>query len=53
MNKAQWLIVGKNNLTGKTEVLDVFETIIEAIKMRYDYALAYGNTWTITVNKKV
>ena len=53
MNKTQWLIKGTNKTTGKTEVLDSYETVSEAIKMRYQYQLAYGVNWTISVNKKV
>lgn len=53
MNNTQWLIKGYNKTTGKTEVLDVFETVAEGIKMRYQYELAYGSNWTITLNKKV
>lgn len=46
-----WLI--KGTYQGKTEILDSFSTMAEAIKMRAEYALAYGNSWTITVAKKV
>lgn len=49
--RQQWLIKGTCN--GKTEVLDSYESFSEAIKMRYEYALAYGPKWDITVCKKV
>ncbi len=51
MTKTQWLIKGTNN--GKTEILDSFESLTEAIKMRYEYQLAYGIRWSITIHKKV
>lgn len=46
-----WLIKGIYN--GKTETLDVFDSLTEAIKMRYQYELAYGKQWTITINKNI
>lgn len=51
--RQQWLIKGINKLTGKTEVLDSYETLTEAYKARYDFSKAYGVNWTITINKKV
>lgn len=46
-----WLIKGTYN--GKTEVLDSFDSLTEAIKMRREYELAYGIKWTITINKNL
>lgn len=49
--RQQWVIKGTYN--GKTEILDSFDSVSEAIKMRYEYSIAYGPSWTISVHKAV
>lgn len=44
-----WQIIG--TYQGKTEVLDAYNTMSEAIKMLAEYRLAYGNSWTIDIKK--
>tara|TARA_R100000005_G_C4953509_1_gene172959 strand:- start:408 stop:581 length:174 start_codon:yes stop_codon:yes gene_type:complete len=45
MEKSKYYIIGKS-IYGK-EVLDTAKTYGEAVKLVYDYQLAFGNKWTI------
>jgi len=45
MKKSKYYIIGKS-IYGK-EVLDTAKTYGEAVKLVYDYKIAFGNKWTI------
>ena len=49
--KTVWQVIGRYQ--GQIEVLDEFDTSLEASKMLAEYRLAYGPAWSIDIKKGV